>query len=253
MYAVNQGYTLLVEPLLAADANPDVRAPDGATALFMAAVHGHSGIIAQLLDAGADVSIPGPKGKTPLEVAEVQGNPKAVEPLQEIHIRKEREEAARIAQEAHAAAVSRAKSLDTLQAYEDYLKSYCPQGSFCGAANTRRSQLLQKTITGSIFRGPYPRYRNGGGYDELTLRFAPTGEIAVHFHTEDILGMDSILFGTWNVEDGKIIINGLSFSSFLYGFTGTATLNRNVLSGYFDLSDGKHSWRLEKSRIRMRD
>ena len=32
MHAVNKGYTLLVEPLLAAGANPDVRAPDGATA-----------------------------------------------------------------------------------------------------------------------------------------------------------------------------------------------------------------------------
>ena len=40
MHAVNKGYLLLVEPLLAAKADPNVRAPDGATALFMAAVHG---------------------------------------------------------------------------------------------------------------------------------------------------------------------------------------------------------------------
>ena len=42
MHAANKGYTLLVEPLLAVKADPDVQAADGATALFMAAVHGHS-------------------------------------------------------------------------------------------------------------------------------------------------------------------------------------------------------------------
>ena len=36
MYVVDKGYVLLVEPLLTAKADLDVRAPDGATALFMA-------------------------------------------------------------------------------------------------------------------------------------------------------------------------------------------------------------------------
>ena len=43
MYVVDKGYVLLVEPVLQAKADPDVRAPDGATALFMAVAHGHCG------------------------------------------------------------------------------------------------------------------------------------------------------------------------------------------------------------------
>ena len=69
MHAVNKGYLLLVEPLLEAKADPNVRAPDGATALFMAAVHGHTDIIVMLMKAGASVSVRGPKGKTAVEVA----------------------------------------------------------------------------------------------------------------------------------------------------------------------------------------
>ena len=72
MHAVNQGYPVLVEPLLAAGADVDMRAPDGATALFMAAAHGHSEIVVQLMKAGADVSVPGPTGKTPVDVARLQ-------------------------------------------------------------------------------------------------------------------------------------------------------------------------------------
>ena len=72
MHAANEGYTLLVPPLLEAKADPDVRAPDGATALFMAAVHGHSEIIALLMKAGADTSLKGPKGKTAGDVARVK-------------------------------------------------------------------------------------------------------------------------------------------------------------------------------------
>ena len=43
MYVVDKGYVLLVEPLLMAKADLDVRAPDGATALFIAVAHGHCG------------------------------------------------------------------------------------------------------------------------------------------------------------------------------------------------------------------
>ncbi len=69
MVAVDEGYTLLVPPLLAAGADLDVRAPDGATALFIAAVHRHSEIIAQLMEMGADISIIGPRGNTAVDVA----------------------------------------------------------------------------------------------------------------------------------------------------------------------------------------
>ena len=70
MVAVDEGYTLLVPPLLAAGADLDVRAPDGATALFIAAMHRHSEIIALLMKAGADVSVKGPRGKTARDVAQ---------------------------------------------------------------------------------------------------------------------------------------------------------------------------------------
>ena len=72
MHVVNKGFTLMVPPLLEAEADLDMRAPDGATALFMAAVHGHSEIIAQLMEAGADISIRGPKGKTASDVAQAR-------------------------------------------------------------------------------------------------------------------------------------------------------------------------------------
>ena len=69
MLAVTKGYSLLVDPLLAAGADVDIRGPDGATALFMALALGHSDIAAQLLRAGADASVRGPQGKTAEEVA----------------------------------------------------------------------------------------------------------------------------------------------------------------------------------------
>ena len=78
MHAVNEGYVLLVPPLLEANAAVDIRAPDGATALFMAAVHGHSEIVALLWKAGTDISIRGPNGRTAADVARARfGEPDA--------------------------------------------------------------------------------------------------------------------------------------------------------------------------------
>ena len=72
MHAVNKGYTLLVEPLLAADVDADVRAPDGATALLMATVHGHTEIIALLMEVETNISVRGPKGKMAVVVAQTR-------------------------------------------------------------------------------------------------------------------------------------------------------------------------------------
>ena len=69
MYAANKGYTLLVPPLLKAGAKPNLRAADGATALFIAVLRRHSEIIAMLMKAGADPKIKGPKGKRIVDVA----------------------------------------------------------------------------------------------------------------------------------------------------------------------------------------
>ena len=74
MHAADKGSTLLVPLLLEAGADPNLRLADGATALFIAAVHGHSEIIAALLKVGADPSIRGPRDKTALDVALAQGN-----------------------------------------------------------------------------------------------------------------------------------------------------------------------------------
>lgn len=63
MSAVNKSYVLVVESLVLAGANVDVRVLDGATALFMTTVLGDSRIVVQLMKAGADVSVPGPRGK----------------------------------------------------------------------------------------------------------------------------------------------------------------------------------------------
>ena len=69
MLAVRKGFVLLVEHLLVARADPNVRAPTGATALYFAAENGHAEIAALLIEAGADPTIKGPKGRTPAKIA----------------------------------------------------------------------------------------------------------------------------------------------------------------------------------------
>ena len=69
MHAAERGYVLLIQPLLAAGANPDERAADGATALFIAAVREHAEIVSRLIEGGANPAVKGPKNKTALDVA----------------------------------------------------------------------------------------------------------------------------------------------------------------------------------------
>ena len=68
----DKGYVLMVAPLLKAGADVNLRVPDGATALFGAALHGHSEIVAALMKAGADTRVKGPGGKTAAEVARMK-------------------------------------------------------------------------------------------------------------------------------------------------------------------------------------
>ena len=70
MYAVDNGYVLLVSQLLEAQADVNARASEGVTALFMAVADGRTEIIELLMKAGADVSIRGLRGTTPGEVEE---------------------------------------------------------------------------------------------------------------------------------------------------------------------------------------
>ena len=176
MHAANQGYTLLVPPLLEAEADLNVRAADGATALFMAALRGYTEIVAALLKAGADISIPGPRGRTALEVAKVQEHPELTALLEQTgkddaafeqgksagtwraygnYIQAYPEgryvgEARRlraVGAEAERPAYERARSLDTLEAYKHYLESY-PQGLFRDEALARLNALLAPNNAG---------------------------------------------------------------------------------------------------------
>ena len=69
MHAADKGQALLIPLLLKAGADPNSRLADGATVLFIAAVHGHEEIVTELLNGGADPSIKGPQGKTAATVA----------------------------------------------------------------------------------------------------------------------------------------------------------------------------------------
>ena len=72
MHAANEGHAGVVIRLLEADparAGLDLRARDGATALFIAAQLGHSGVIELLMEAGAVASVRGPQGRTATDVA----------------------------------------------------------------------------------------------------------------------------------------------------------------------------------------
>ena len=82
---------LLVEPLLEAGADANLHRTDGATALFIAALRGHSEIVAALVEAGADpakaisdetdVNARDTKGWTALMKMADKGSMLLVEPL----------------------------------------------------------------------------------------------------------------------------------------------------------------------------
>lgn len=126
MYTVDNGYVLLVEPLLQVKADPDVQAPDGATALFMAVAHGHLEIIPILMQAGADPMIEGPKGKTATDLAQVRyGDESAVEALKQET--KQGIVPLVLGMTLDDLAFYRARLQRTPEAYADYLASY-PSG-----------------------------------------------------------------------------------------------------------------------------
>ncbi|MCY4384584.1 MAG: ankyrin repeat domain-containing protein [Nitrospinae bacterium] len=208
MYAADKGYTLLVPPLLKAGAKPNLRAADGATALFIAALHGHSEIFAQLIRKGADVSIPGPKGKLPLEVVrdlkhmsiialpEVVGLQQAeARKKQEAAERKMRDEAMRRERE-ESGAFRRAQTSNTPLAYKDFLASWCPGGKFCATAHSQLDESIKKALVGKTFGGV------DSDRNELRYEFFPSGKLsAVANPSSWMRGWAS---GTWNVDNGKV-------------------------------------------------
>ena len=74
MHAASEDRSPLVELLLASKANPDLRAPDGSTALLIAVVLGRAEIVALLREAGADAWIEGPDGRTAADAARAGGD-----------------------------------------------------------------------------------------------------------------------------------------------------------------------------------
>ena len=166
MHAVNKGYLLLVEPLLTAGADPNVRAPDGATALFMTAVHGHTDIIAMLMKAGASVSVRGPKGKTAVEVArkrygepnEARANDEPPELLALLDGRTWAEVQEETRRKADADAWEHAQRLETAAAYAEYAESN-PQGRHVGEARRREAALRAKEDRRERLARKWPRGR----------------------------------------------------------------------------------------------
>lgn len=240
MHAVNNGYILLVEPLLAARANPDIRAPDGATALFMAALHGHAEIFARLVEAGADASIPGPQGRTPLDVAHLKGDTKllalpAVVALMEAEASRREREAAALRTQAESEAFSKAKSLDTRQAYKDYLSAWCPGREFCDTATTRLNELIETYIAGKIFRGDHSHHT----IIHVTYRLSSSNVATGSYHNGYVFGILAISHasGTWHVENGKVLVR-FSAGMFGVGVSAAADLDGGVLVGREDWSDG---------------
>ena len=129
MHAANQGYSLMVPPLVDAQADPDIRAADGATALFISVLQGYEDIARELVAAGADTTIRGPKGRTALELAQLQGLESTVSLL--------------AGADADRVAFLAAEEADTGNAYDQYINSY-PSGIFTQRARERREAALDR-------------------------------------------------------------------------------------------------------------
>jgi len=72
MLAAGAGHLAVLESLLAAGCNFNLKDQDGSTALHRAAAQGHLAVVERLLEAGCDANQTDLKGKTPLQVAETK-------------------------------------------------------------------------------------------------------------------------------------------------------------------------------------
>lgn len=258
MHAANQGHALLIEPLLSAGAQPDARAPDGATALFIAALHGYSDIVAALLRAGADAAIPGPKGRTPLDMARSLNHSRIlalteVAAFEEAQARRERDAAERRRreeekrrQEEESRAFERAKASDTLQAWAEFLSSWCPGGKLCATAGSRLDESVRASLAGKSFGGI-----NSLG-DEQRYEFFPSGKVdSVVRPSSWTRGWGS---GTWDVEGGRIRIM-IDWAGGVGRTISEAVLDGKVLAGrerytregaatFFGSKNADYTWRL---------
>ncbi len=82
-HAVTRGHVSVVQQLLKAGVNVNVRTTDGQTPLMMAAAKGYSDLAKVLLDGGADANVVDGKGRTALRVALDNGYTRTAEILRE--------------------------------------------------------------------------------------------------------------------------------------------------------------------------
>ena len=180
MHAAEKGYVLMVGPLLKSKADPDVRAVNGATALFMAAGHGYTEIIELLMKAGADPMIRSANGETPVEVAR----------RKYVSVEAAREKGAspallallagktwaQIMAQKDDAAIARARSKGTVEAYDEYLSSF-RQGRHREEALRFKAQKDDAAIARARSKGTveaYDEYLSSfrqGRHREEALRF----------------------------------------------------------------------------------
>jgi hypothetical protein len=82
-HAVTRGHVSVVQQLLKAGVNVNVRTSDGQTPLMVAAAKGYSDLAKVLLDGGADANVIDSTGKTALKVALEHGYTRTAEILRE--------------------------------------------------------------------------------------------------------------------------------------------------------------------------
>ena len=83
LHAVTRGHVSVVQQLLKAGVNVNVRTSDGKTALMMAAAKGYSDLAKVLLDGGADANVVDGNGSTALKIALDHGFTRTAEILRE--------------------------------------------------------------------------------------------------------------------------------------------------------------------------
>jgi len=132
--------------------------------------------------------------------------------------------------ETDAEAFTRARSINSPQAYNAYLSSWCPEGKFCLVARRQVDDIIRDRISGKAFSGPL---LNG----HLKLEFFSSGMFKIH-----LLG-GAIPSGTWRVAEGIVLMHYSEFFG-MYRVDGEATLEDNTLIGHFNWKDGTKSWRL---------
>jgi hypothetical protein len=83
LHAVTRGHVSVVQQLLKAGVNVNVRTSDGKTPLMMAAAKGYSDLAKVLLDGGADANVVDGNGGTALKIALDHGFTRTAEILRE--------------------------------------------------------------------------------------------------------------------------------------------------------------------------